>query len=210
MARLIEWLQGLLRPLGMSGLTLDLAVGACLAAMALSAVPLLGWAIGRIRQLIYKGLIQALGEGPAFAIMNWLTFPGVMAHELAHAFVAKLCGARIDEVRLFRPAGDSLGYVRFTCRGKPGRMALQAAASSCAPVFMGIFTIQLLAMLAAAFPGYWQVRLIAYHAAFSTVCHMTMSRQDLASYKKGCLRIFACLTAVGFVLSYMAGKGTLV
>lgn len=206
---MIRWVQGFLRPLGLSGLTLDLAVGALMAAAVLGFVPMLGMAAGKARNMIHKGLIQAIGQDAAFAVMNWLTFPGVMAHELAHAIVARISGARVDEVRLFRPAGDSLGYVRFTCRGSARSMAFQAAAASCAPVLMGFVTIRLLAALAASFPAYWQVRVIAYHAAFSTAVHMTMSPQDLSNYRRGCVRLFACLTAVGFVLSYMAGRGTI-
>ena len=206
MGRLIGAMRGLAVSLGMSSLMADLATGACLSLLALSAIPAVGWGIGKLRGTVHRALAGWIGPDFAFAAMNWLTFPGVALHELSHALIAMLCGAKVDEVKLFRPAGDSLGYVRFTCRGNRNRMALQAAASSCAPVFMGFLAIRAMAALAAALPGYWQARVLAYHIAFSMACHMTMSRQDLSSYRKGCVRLFLMLLPIGFIAAYIAGR----
>lgn len=191
---------------GLSGALRDLACGAVLALAALLAIPVVGMVAGYLRSAAQRGIARLAGSGAAFAVMNYLTFPGVIVHELAHALVAKAMGCRIDEVELFRPSGDSLGYVRFTCRGSRGKMSLQAAAASCAPVFIGFFAIRALAALAARFSAYWGAGIVLYHAAFSVACHMTMSGQDLKNYAKGCVRLFLYLTLAGFVLFYVYGK----
>ncbi len=206
MGTVIRSIYGWLSSTGLSGALLDIVCGAVLAVLALAAIPGVGMFVSYLRNMLYRFFGRTLGPKAAFAIMNYLTFPGVMAHELSHALVARVTGCRINEVKLFRPSGDALGYVRFTCQGKPSRMAFQAAASSCAPVFMGFVTISLLSALAARFSGYWHVGLLAYHAAFSTACHMTMSRQDLKSYRKGVPRLLLYLTVAGFVASYLCGR----
>lgn len=205
MGTVISAVYGWLSGTGLTGAVLDLVSGFCLAVLALAAVPAVGLFVAYLRNILYGFFGRTLGPKAAFAVMNYLTFPGVMAHELAHALVAKLTGCKINEIKLFRPSGDSLGYVKFTCQGKPARMAFQAAAASCAPVFVGFVTISLLSALAIRFNGYWHVGVLAYHAAFSTACHMTMSRQDLNSYKRGVPRLLLYLTVAGFAVSYLYG-----
>lgn len=192
--------------LGLSGIVRDLASGAVLALIVLCAVPAVGMLAGQLRQAAYRGICRLAGQRAAFAVINYLTFPGVAAHELAHALVAKATGCRIDEVALFRPSGDSLGYVRFTCRGSRGKMSFQAAAASCAPVLLGFPAIRGLAALAVRFSGYWAAGIVLYHAAFSVACHMTMSRQDLKNYAKGCARLFLYLALAGLAVFYFYGR----
>ena len=47
-------------------------------------------------------------------VLLFILAPGVVIHELSHAVGCLLVGAKIKEIKLFSPKGDSLGYVSHT------------------------------------------------------------------------------------------------
>lgn len=191
---------------GLSGLLLDAVLGAAIAAAALAAVPFAGFLVGRARRYVHVFLASALGPRVAFFIMNYATFPGVIAHEFAHALVAKLSGGRVDELRPFAPSGDSLGYTRFTCIGTRGQRAFQAAAASCAPVACGYVLVSGLRRLAAYYPGEAGVRALLFYLAASVACHMSMSAADLKCYRHGAVGLSVRAAAIGLVAAYIIGR----
>lgn len=209
MGRNIRALSALLSGYGLTGITLDLACGAVLALAAMAIAPLIGFLSGRAEAAAYRGIAGAAGHKAAFFIVNYVTFPGVVAHELAHAIGARLSGARVTEMCLFRPEGQTLGHVSIECRGRRGQAAVQLAASACAPVISGLILVPLAFGLAVRFRGHLAAGLFLYHFAASVICHMGMSGQDLRSYARGCLGLFPWFLAAGFVASYMSRMGTI-
>ncbi len=208
MAGALRALRASLEAAGLSGLLLDAASGCVLALVVLSAVPALGFFIGTCRKYASRAIASAFGPRAAFFVMNYATFPGVILHELSHTLVAKLSGCRIDEVKLFEPSGDSLGYVRFSCIGPKRRQAFQMAASACAPVLCGLALVPGIWRLAGMFHGAL-LQAMLFHAAVSVGCHMTMSRADMKSYRKGAFGLFFRLAPICLCVSYAVGRGTI-
>lgn len=201
-------LRASLEAAGLSGLLLDAVSGCVIAAVLLSAVPALGFFIGTCRKYAHRAVASAFGPRAAFFVMNYATFPGVMAHELSHALVARLSGCRIESMRLFEPSGDSLGYVKFSCAGPKRRQSFQLAASACAPVLCGLVLVPGIWRLAGVFHGAL-LQAMLFHAAVSVGCHMTMSRPDMKNYRKGALGLFFRLAPICLCLSYAVGRGSI-
>ena len=65
---------------------------------------------GLLIRLVADGLTAllglAIGRAPAFTVRNYLTYPGVVHHELAHALFAWIAGARVE--RAFEILGDDV------------------------------------------------------------------------------------------------------
>ena len=119
-----------------------------------------------------------------FNIINYLFFPGVMLHELSHAFMAIITGAKVTEVALFKREEDSLGHVAFINRGNLFLVSLQNIFASAAPMFCGAaicygcyYGVTHLAIL-------W-LRILLGYIGVSMFFHMTMSIQDIKIYIKG-------------------------
>lgn len=208
MAGAVTALRASLEAAGLSGLALDGVSGCAIAAVLLSVVPLFGFLVGRCRWYASKAISSAFGRRAAFFVMNYATFPGVILHELSHALVAKLCGCRIDEMKLFEPSGDSLGYVRFSCTGPKRKQSFQMAASACAPVLCGLALVPGIWRLAGIFHGAL-LQALLFHAAVSVGCHMSMSGADMKSYRKGALGLFLRLAPICLCVSYAVGRGSI-
>lgn len=208
MAGALRSLRDAMAAYGLSGLALDAASGAVLAAVLLSAMPFLGFLVDRARWYAARAISSMFGPRASFFVMNYATFPGVIAHELAHAFVARLSGCRINEIRMFEPSGDSLGHVKFTCQGSRRRQSFQMAASSCAPVLCGMALVPGIWRLASMFHGAL-LQAMLFHFSISVACHMTMSRADMASYRKGAIGLFIRMAPVCLCVSYAVGRGSI-
>ena len=138
----------------------------------------------------------ALPISPAFTVRNYLTYPGVVHHELAHALFAWIAGARVERITL-RPAGDTLGSVQFTPRGAALRQSLQLTLSAIAPVVCGTLTLTLLMpRLLPWCQTLWQRALWGYFAV-SVFFHMDLSPQDVRVALRGlplCALLFFLIT----------------
>ena len=74
--------------------------------LILLVIPVAGYLILLARKgLLY--LLEMIFDGETiWLIANWLTFPGVIHHECAHALFVVLTGAKIQDVELFHPQND--------------------------------------------------------------------------------------------------------
>ncbi len=147
-------------------------------------------------------------------IVNWLTIPGVIHHEVSHAFAAVITGAVVTEFKPFWPdrTTGSLGHVNFTTRGSLFIRSIQYTLTSTAPVILGTITsILLLNLTQRPMPLYYLI-LIAY-LIFSILIHASMSFADVKVMLKGIwvlyiailiLCIYADLDFVRFIVSIFA------
>ncbi len=156
---------------------------------------ILSLTVTMLSKLIVHILSRLLGIQPAFWIRNYLTFPGTIHHELSHALLALLTGARVTKISFF-PKGNTLGHVDITTRGLPVLQSLQLSLSAVAPVLCGAATESLLWHYAVPLCSeLWQIILLAY-LMISILFHMTMSDQDLRNFRKGFLSTVAAIYLV--------------
>ena len=79
-------------------------------------------------------------------LINYITFVGVMHHELSHALLAFLSGAKVTEIKLFRIHHNdgALGYVAYAPRGNFILQSIQKVVTSIAPIICGFISCSLL------------------------------------------------------------------
>lgn len=155
------------------------------AAIITLCLPILGWILGQIIEFVTVILSGILGSFLAYFVCNYLTFAGVVHHELAHALFAVITGAQVTEIKLFQPSKYMLGYVNFIPRGGKIRQSFQLVLTAVAPIFCGAISSILLYMYITSHTlVLWQI-IICYYLLISIILHMTMSQQDLYSYMKG-------------------------
>ena len=176
-------------------------------ALAAIIIPFLVIAVGFLIKLFSDVIGQmislALAPIVSYAIINYAFFPGVMVHELSHAFMAFITGCKVSEVALFKKDEESgsLGHVTFRNRGNVILVALQNVLSSSAPMFIGgaacfgcFFSIYHLV----DYPSWF--KLILGYLGVSIFFHMTMSTADIKVYIKGVPLLMALLFIIAVPL----------
>ena len=114
----------------------DIYVNYLLTALILTfVIPVAGFVIEQIVKLLYSVTASFFGNEFTYFIFNRLTFIGVFHHELSHALLATLTGAKVTKIVFFHPDGDRLGYVQYVTRGNVIMAAIQQTMASIAPVF---------------------------------------------------------------------------
>lgn len=165
----------------------EIKTAAGLALCIVILIPLVGAFVDGIISRLLRALLNIFGGGgnAYYVFINFLTFPGVMYHEFAHALFAVITGAKLVEVALFRPTGLSLGHVTYRTRGPHIMCSLQRSFSSCAPVIMGLIGEYYLVNLLLAHKTQGFTTFLVSYLVISIGVHMEMSLADLWGYLKG-------------------------
>jgi hypothetical protein len=103
----------------------------------------------------------------------------VIHHELSHALIAFITGAKIVSIQLFHPDGKRLGNVTYIPRGPKVWQSIQAALSAIAPVILGLSSIYLLYSRVLAICTKPYQYFIIYYLLISILIHSTLSKQDI-------------------------------
>jgi len=150
---------------------LIIAVGYCLNLLALAFAEMLSWFID---------------PWWVNVIINYFLFPGVMIHELSHATLALITGAKVTEMKLFKKQGDSLGHVNIKHRGSPLLRAIQCIFIAAAPMFIGVIVVYGTFFAAFHFSGlHIALKIFLIYIGISMFFNMTMSKQDIKVYFGG-------------------------
>ena len=166
----------------------------------------IGRLIDILTQLIVMGLSKLMGGKVARFIANWLTFIGVIHHELAHALFALITGAKVTKVSLFKPKGNSLGSVEMAPRGNKLMQSLQCTLSAIAPMVLGTVTEFILFYVVKNKELSLGVTILLIYCMISILIHMTMSWADIKSAVKGLPLCIVLLIVVWIVILFF-GKG---
>lgn len=138
-------------------------------------------------------------------LINYLTFVGVMHHELSHALLAFLSGAKVSEIKLFRihHKDGALGYVSYAPRGNFIMQSIQKVATSIAPIICGMISCCLLWLYVRpmAMESIWGICLF-YYILVSIILHMSLSKQDIKVMKGGLLVVVVLMTIVFYFMHF--------
>ena len=173
-------------------------------------IPIMGYIINVIKMLVIRMISKVLGQKFALFIANYLSFIGVVHHELSHALFGLITGAKIHKVSIFHPEGDSLGKVEMSPRGNFIVRAVQLTMAAIAPVVMGTVTEYLLYRYAwPALAELWQ-KIILVYIMISVFLHMTMSNADIKNAVKGLPICFLIIFVVVYLTNFNIMPFTLI
>lgn len=186
-------------------------VGYLVTALVLIAViPVFGMVMEKIIEILYRLCSEIIGQRLTFFIFNRLTFIGVMHHELSHALLAAITGAKITHISLFKPEGRRLGQVEYIPRGMFIFQAVQRTMSAMAPVFCGAITsgaVYFVVKKYAVEMTWWQLA-IAIYLLVSIILHMTMSREDLQVMWKGMPVVYLVILVIIYLTKFNLFSGS--
>lgn len=169
--------------------------------IACAFLPVLGRVIDLFVQYVIGGIITLFTRDyNKFVIFyNYLTFPGVIYHELSHAALAVITGAKVEHISLFRPHDGRLGEVEFRASGTAIMMAVQYALIACAPVITGMIGLYYFATYMITSHPSIPVTILLGYLMLCIFMHMTMSNEDLGLYAKG-IWLFFILFFIGSMM----------
>ena len=153
------------------------------------AVPVLGLIIKALQTSCQRFIARHFGCFVANLISIFLTFPGVVHHELSHALYCILTGGKVTKMVLFSPESKgngsfTLGYVNWQPRGPWLFQSIQYYMASMAPTIQGIITLALLRQFIMECSSVG-LRVALLYLAFSIFLHMDMSQPDVKGMAKG-------------------------
>ena len=160
-----------------------------------------GYLIGLFDRMIEKALMIITGGTFGCLFINYLTFPGVILHELSHALLAFLTGAEITHIHFFSPNGDSLGSVSIRPRGNFLTMSMQRGFSAMAPAFCSLLWLYFLKEFLYPYAlNRPLIMLLFVYLCVAVVLHASLSDADIRVGLKGfpgCLIITFLVLYVG-------------
>ncbi len=167
-----------------------------------ASIPILGIISEYFNRFLRSILKKLTGAKFTNVFCNYITFPGTVHHELSHALLAFLTGAKVDRISLFKPDGDSLGCVEFHNRGFSALRAMQNSLSAIAPVLCGIVTesIIIYVLVSCGLPIPAVILLI--YLFISIILHMRMSPADIKIMWKGIPVIFLIILVIVFITKF--------
>lgn len=166
----------------------DLALSALGAGIFLVACCLFGFILDKVRTFLAK----------TFGVwVLYITFIGVMIHEMSHALLATLTGAKVVSVTLFQVKSKkgNLGEVKFTPRGNVVFRGIQTGLASVAPMFVGATLLVLGYIYLRPLLEGWQLGLFWY-VMISIFMHMSLSKQDVKNIFSNIFSVFLFLILV--------------
>lgn len=145
-------------------------------------------------------LALVVGNRAAAAVINALTFPGTVHHELSHALAAVLTGARVTAIRLL-PSGKELGSVSMIPPRGALLGSLSRTLSALAPVYFGLLSLYLLYRHGYPLCTTAVSQVLFWYLFASILLHMDLSGADIRTAAKGAPVCLALLFLLFLVLS---------
>lgn len=159
----------------------------CATALFLIVVLAVGNLLDGIVGFLISVFESFIGSYGVNIIYNYAMFIGVIFHELSHAVVAAVLGAKVTKVCFYKVSHKDgrLGYVVYIPRGPVVLRSLQMCLSAMAPALCGL-SFTYMAILA-----YWngyintKYNILFYYIVASVFCHSRLSNEDMQSVLKG-------------------------
>lgn len=172
--------------------------GVILVALILSLV-IIGLILNLIEKMEFTFFCYFFGYKAAFNIVNYVTIPGTIIHELSHALFAVITGAKVKEISFFDNDKKTLGHVTYQAKGPFFLQAVQHSLTACAPIIVGLASFVLISYLFLTTVYGTSVQIFFIYLAVSIVNHSSMSIADLKLYFKGIWAVAIPLYAIIFI-----------
>lgn len=146
-------------------------------------------AITLVKRTVLEIIKYIFGYKGAYWIETKFTFIGVILHEMAHALMAVITGAKVVKVNLFNitPRGRELGSVDVACCGPSWLKSIQKVLIGMAPIISGFALLYLLNDIEV--DGALKIIGLIY-LKFSIAFHMDMSAEDRSVFMSGVPLLF--------------------
>lgn len=163
--------------------------------------------VGILLDFVLAIIRAIVGGGSSIGnkFINVLTFPGVIHHELAHAIMALITGAELNEIKLFQndPYSNALGYVIYTTRGNFIFQAIQTVFASCGPLLLGMTSLGLMSVYLKPLVAGNLIATIGYYYLFASIFfHASLSGQDIKSMKGKILIVIVLMTVICYLTKF--------
>lgn len=162
-------------------------------------IPIFGFIVDKLVQCIIKDLSEIIGYTLTNIIVNRLTFVGTMIHEISHALMATITGAKVTKIELFKPVGNRLGQVSFIPRGNAIMKSIQFTLTSIAPVVIGSTLLFIIFMYSGNVENKY-IKAINIYLFISILMHTTMSTQDVKNALRGLPICTFLIFSINFIL----------
>lgn len=144
----------------------------------------IGELVSLISETFMKMMTVPFGRKGAFYICNYLTYIGTVHHELSHAIMATITGAKVTRIVLV-PREKKLGSVEFKTSTNFILKSIQLVITSIAPVACGMVSLYIMITLIYGYCNeIWQV-ILFWYVFISIMIHMTLSKQDVSNIFRG-------------------------
>lgn len=193
--------------MGAQGMTLNILVALSVTIFVFGIIIVIGRIIDELETFTLNKLVAVCGVNVANLICNYLTFPGVMVHELAHCLFVIIFGGKVTKCKLFEFNGRGrLGHVEYITRGSKTRQALQLMFGSAAPTICGLFELYIIyRAFELGASNVFEGVVLAYFA-FCIAIHMSMSDEDMKGYLKGVIYAFPVLFGLNFAIQFFLAR----
>jgi predicted small integral membrane protein len=148
-------------------------------------------------------------------LISFITFPGVIVHELAHQIFCYLCGLQVYEVKYFQ-FSNPCGYVVHESTEEPGKVFLTSMGPFFINTLIGLLIILPASIEVVAFEEYTNVlNIILAWLGFSILMHAFPSTGDAKVMVKQILKnrsvgIIPKILAAPFIaLVYIGALGSI-
>lgn len=167
----------------------------------------IGWLVDIGRLSIEKALDKVVDTEKRVFIINKVTFLGVIHHELAHAIIFFLTGAKVVKMQLFTLNSRSghLGQVQVIHRGSWLLRNIQRTLGAVAPVFLGIANVAMILSIVRNYDLYGWLDTFLYYLALSIFIHMDLSKEDVKVALKGLPITYGVLVIIIFIIKLVQG-----
>ena len=130
-------------------------------------------------------MIAGLNHSLVRFFMHYVTFPGIVIHELSHLIFAVITGTEVRDVCFFEDDDGRLGHVTTHSRGPWFIVAVQYTLIAIAPVIVGLTLGFLLLQYVFAEQHSLGMNIGLWYLIICLINHSTMSKSDIEGYFRG-------------------------
>ena len=182
----------------------DLAgVSAVLTILVIVVPVAVGMLLSSLKRLEIK-MVAVFSHSLVRFFMHYVTFPGIVIHELSHLIFAVITGAEVRYISFVEDDDGRLGHVTSRARGPWFIVAIQYTLIAIAPVIVGLTLGFLLLRYIFAEQHSLGMNICLWYLIICLINHSTMSKSDIEGYFRGVWIFIVPLFALFWMLGLFA------